>query len=123
MITPKKRFKTIDEYIKSFPKDVGTRLKTIKEIVKECAPQAQEVISYNMPAFKLNGVLVYFAAYKDHIGLYPYPSAIKEFKTESAKYKTSTGSIQFPKDKPLPLPLIRKIVKYRVKESLAKKNK
>ena len=105
--------KTVDEYIARAPKEVAQRLKTIREIVKKNAPGATEVISYGMPAFKLN---VYFAAHKNHIGLYPYPSAIKAFKKDSTKYKTATGSIQFPLDQKLPIALITKIVKYRVKE-------
>ncbi len=116
-----KRFKTIDEYIKFYPKDVGAKIQTIREIVKKLAPKAEEKISYNMPAFKLNGVLVYFSAHTNHIGLYPYPSAIKAFKKESVGYKTGPGTIQFPLDKKLPITLITKIVKFRVKESLSKK--
>lgn len=119
MIT-KKRFKTIDEYIKSYPRDVAAKLQVIREIVNKTAPEAKEVISYNMPAFKLNGILVYFAAFKNHIGFFPYPSAITAFKKEAAKYKTGRGSIQFPLDQKLPIPLIRKIVQFRFREKINK---
>ncbi len=118
----KKRFKTIDEYIRNYAPEVGARLKTIREIVKSEAPEAVEVISYNMPAFKLNGkILLYFAAHEHHIGLYPFPSSLIAFQKESAKYKTGRGSIQFQNDEKLPIPLIKKIVAYRVKEKLGKK--
>ena len=122
MKNQKTKFKTINEYIKIFPKDVASKLRAIQGIVKKAAPDAQEVISYNMPAFKLNGVLVYFAGYAHHIGLYPYASAIKKFKKELSKYKTSKGTVQFSLDKPLPVSLIEKIISFRVKENLAKKN-
>ena len=112
----KKQFKNIDEYIKFFPKTTALRLEAIRKIIKKSAPNAKEVISYNMPAFKQNGILIYFAAHENHIGLYPFPSAIKAFEKESQKYKVGKGSIQFPFDKPLPLTLIKKIIKYRVKE-------
>lgn len=118
----KKQPKTIDEYIQTFPKDTAAKLKTIREVVKKLAPKALEAISYQMPAFKLNGKnLVYFAGWKNHIGFYALPSGTKAFKEELAAYKIAKGSIQFPLDKPLPLPLIRKIVKYRIKESFEKK--
>ncbi len=116
MIQKTKRFKTVDEYIKSYPKDVGVKLQTVREIIKKIAPKAEESISYNMPAFKLQGVLVYFSAHQKHIGLYPYPSAIKAFKKDAVGYKTGPGTIQFPLDKKLPNGLIAKIVKFRVKE-------
>lgn len=117
-----KQVKTIDEYIKLFPKDVVLRLKTIREMVNKIAPQAEELISYNMPAFKINKkIFVYFAGFKNHIGFYPYPSAIDAFKEEGAKFKIGKGSIQFPLDKPLPIILITKILKFRLKEVLNKK--
>ncbi len=115
------RVKSVDEYIKSFPKNVGSRLKIVRGLIKKLAPKAEEKIGYNIPMYKLGGVLIYFAGHTNHIGIYPYPSTLKAFKQESAKYKTSTGSIQFPYDKPLPVPLIAKIVKYRVKEKLKNK--
>ncbi len=113
----KKRFTTIEEYIKAQPVKVRGRLQSIRQIVKKIAPRAAESISYNMPAFKVGkSILVYFAAHASHIGLYPYPSAIQAFKNESAEYKTTKGTIQFPHDKKLPISLIAKIVKYRAKE-------
>jgi len=96
-------------------------LETIRRTIKEAAPQAQETISYQMPAFKLNGVLVYFAAHKNHLGFYPAPSGIAAFKNELSAYSPSKGAVQFPLDKPMPLDLIKRIVEFRVKENLAKK--
>ncbi|SRR5258708_20698214 len=116
----RKKIKNIDEYIKLFPKETAKRLEIIRELINKIAPKAQEVISYNMPAFKLNGIFVYFAAFDHHIGFYPYPKTIANFRKETAKYKTGKGSIQFPLDKPLPLPLIIKIIKYRLKEKQKK---
>lgn len=110
------KFKTIDEYHLSFPKNIRNILETLRKTIKQIAPKAQEVISYNMPTFKLNKNLVHYAAYKEHIGFYPTPSPIKKFKDELVKYKTSKGAIQFPIDKPLPSALIKKMVKYRVME-------
>ena len=120
MIAPKKQFKSIDEYISAYPKAVALKLRTITEIVESKAPEAEKIISYGMPAFKLNGRLVYYAAFKNHIGLYPMASGVKAFKKELTKYKTATGSIQFPHDKPLPLALIKKIISFRVKENRMK---
>ncbi len=119
----KRQFKTIDEYIAAFPPDIQEKLQTLRRIIKESAPQAEEAISYRMPAFKLNGNLVYFAGFKNHIGFYAIPSGIQAFKKDLAPYKTSKGAVQFPLDKPLPLALVRKMVKFRVKENLAKKQK
>lgn len=115
------KIKTVDEYIRTFPKEVATRLKAIRGIIKKAAPKAEEKISYGMAGYKLNGVLIYFAGYAHHIGLYPFPSAIQAFKKELGKYNTSKGTVQFAHDKPLPIPLIRKIVKLRVKERLERK--
>lgn len=112
--------KTVDQYIKLFPKDISLRLKTVREIVRKATPKATENISYGMPAYKLNGILVYFAAYKNHIGFYPMKKVILSFKKELLNYKTSKGTVQFPHDKPLPVGLITKIVKMRVKENLSK---
>jgi uncharacterized protein YdhG (YjbR/CyaY superfamily) len=112
--------KTIDEYIASFPKDVQEILERIRRTIREAAPDAQEKISYQMPAFTLKGNLVYFAAFKNHIGFYPIPSGIEEFKEELSAYEQGKGSVQFPLDKPIPYDLISRIVKFRVKENLAK---
>lgn len=113
-------FKTINEYTASFPNDVRKRLKEIKSIVKAAAPDAKEVISYNMPAYKLNGMLLYFAAHKEHIGFYPMRSGINEFKEEIAGYKYAAGSVQFPFNKPLPVRLIKRMVKFRAEENRKK---
>lgn len=120
MKTPTPKVSTISDYIRLFPKDVAVRLQTIRDIVKKAAPAAQEVISYRMPAFKLNGILIYFAAYEHHIGIYPYPSGIKKFQKELSAYKTSTSTIQLPHDKPLPVALLRKVIAFRVKEKMEK---
>lgn len=112
----KAAFTTIDQYIKSFPKDVQELLKIMWEIIMKAAPEAQETINYQMPTFKLNGNLVHFAAYKNHIGFYPTPSAIAAFKDELKNYKNAKGSVQFPINEPLPIDLITRIVKFRVNE-------
>jgi len=111
---------TIDEYIAQFPEDVQHIMQKIRAVIKEAAPDAVEKISYQMPAFYLNGNLVYFSAFKHHIGFYPIPSGIEAFKQELSAYKRAKGSVQFPLDKPIPYDLIRKIVKYRVAENLKK---
>ncbi len=109
-----------DEYISTFPEKTQKMLEQIRSTIKKAAPKAEEVISYGMPSFKQNGMLVYFAGYRNHIGFYPTPSGIREFKKELFMYKGAKGSVQFPLDKPLPLSVIRKIVKYRVAENLQK---
>ena len=111
-------FSSIDEYIANFPEVVQAKLEELRAVIKASAPDAQEKISYQMPAFTLKGNLVYFAAYKKHIGFYPVSSAIKAFKRELSGYESSKGTIKFPIDKPLPLELISKIVKFRVVENL-----
>lgn len=116
------QYRTIDEYISIFPKAVSSMLQTIRETIQKEAPEAIEAISYQMPTFKLNGRnLVHFAAWKSHIGFYPAPSGIEEFKKELASYNVAKGSIQFSMDKPLPLSLIGRIVKFRVEEILGRK--
>lgn len=112
-----KKFQTTDEYLSTLPqpaRDAATRL---RQAIRQTAPQAEEAISYNMPAFKLNGILVWYAAFKNHIGLYPKASAIVAFKDQLAPYKTSKGAIQFPLDRPIPLNLVKQIVKFRIKEN------
>lgn len=116
----KASFSTIDEYIATFPKETQTILEEIRATIKAAAPEAQEKISYQMPTFFLNGNLVHFAAFKNHIGFYPVPSGIEKFKKELSVYEQGKGSARFPLDKPMPLALITKIVKFRVKENLAK---
>ncbi len=110
----------IDEYISDFPKDVQGILQEIRSVIRSAAPDAEEAIKYRMPTFVLNGNLVHFAAFKKHIGFYPTPSAIAEFKDKLTAYHFSKGAIQFPLDKPIPLSLINKIVKFRVKETRQK---
>jgi uncharacterized protein YdhG (YjbR/CyaY superfamily) len=111
---------TIDDYIKNSPKEVQEILETVQATIQEAAPDAKEKISYGIPTFELHGNLVHFAAFKNHIGFYPVPSGIEKFKKELSKYKGAKGSVQFPLDEPMPLELISKIVKFRVKENLAK---
>lgn len=106
-----------DEYIAGFPENIQRKLNDLRAAIKKAAPEAEESISYCMPAYKFNGMLVYFAAQKNHIGFYPTSSGVAAFKNELAGYKTSKGAIQFPLDKPLPLKLISTIVKFRVKEN------
>ena len=116
----KTNFKSVDEYIKTFPADIQKILKQVRQTIKESAPQAEETINYQIPTFKLNGNLVHYAAFKNHIGFYPGSKAIKDFQKDLAKFKSSKGAVQFPIDKPMPSSLIKKIVKRRVKEMLAK---
>jgi uncharacterized protein YdhG (YjbR/CyaY superfamily) len=118
-----RQFQTIDEYIGTFPEAVQHILNELRQTIKEAAPEAQETINYQIPTFTLNGNLVHFAAFEKHIGFYPTPSGMEAFKQELSRYKGAKGSVQFPIDEPLPLPLIRRIVKYRVKENLARKKK
>lgn len=116
----KKNFTSIDEYIATFPKDTQKILKDIRATIKAAAPNAEEKISYQMPTFFLNGNLVHFAAFKNHIGLYPTPSGTEAFKKEIPRYKAAKGSIRLPLDEPMPLNLISRIVKFRVAENLKK---
>jgi uncharacterized protein YdhG (YjbR/CyaY superfamily) len=116
----KQTFKTIDEYHALFPDEAVEMMEQLRSLIRETAPKAEEVISYNMPAFKQNGVLVYYAANKSHIGFYPTASPIVVFKEELKKYKTSKGAIQFPIGEPIPKTLVRKIVKYRIQEDKEK---
>jgi uncharacterized protein YdhG (YjbR/CyaY superfamily) len=118
----KTSYKTIDEYVKTFPPEVRRTLETMRQTIHEAAPAAVEAISYQIPAFRLNGALVYFAAFKDHIGFYPTPSGIEEFRKELSQYKTSKGTVQFPLDKPLPVGLIKRVVRYRAQENLEGRN-
>jgi uncharacterized protein YdhG (YjbR/CyaY superfamily) len=116
----KKKFQTVDEYIKTFPEDVQIILEKIRQTIRKAAPEAVEAISYGIPTFKLNGrYLVYFAAWKNHIGFYPMPSGAKAFKKELSVYKQGKGSIQFPLDRPIPYDLVYKIVSFRIKDNLS----
>jgi uncharacterized protein YdhG (YjbR/CyaY superfamily) len=109
---------SVDEYIAGFPEDIQKILEQIRATIKKAAPQAEEVISYSMPAFKQNGILVYYAAHKNHIGFYPTSSGTAAFQAELAGYKASKGTVQFPLDKPVPFELIAKITEFRVRENM-----
>lgn len=114
-----KKYETVDEYISLFPQNVQVILRQLRQAIKKSAPKAEETINYGIPTFKFKGGnLVHFAAFKTHLGFYPTPSAIVAFKKELASYKQAKGSVQFPLAKPIPFDLIRKVVKFRVKEAL-----
>ena len=113
----KQEYKTIDEYIGTFPEGTQKMLEELRAVIREQAPQAQEKISWRMPTFYLNGNLVHFAAFAKHIGFYPGASGVENFQSELAGYKHAKGSVQFPIEKPLPLELIKRIVRFRVEEN------
>ncbi len=115
--------KNVDDYIKNFPPEIQKQLKQMRSIVNEAAPDATEKISYAMPTLFMNGNLVHYAAYKNHIGFYPTPSGIRAFMEEISKFKNSKGAVQFPVNRPLPAGLIKKIVKFRVKENRSRPEK
>ena len=117
---PETKFKTVDEYIHTFPEETREKLESIRETIKNAAPKAEELISYNMPAYRHVKMLAYFAAQKNHLGFYPGASGIENFKQEISAFKWSKGAIQFPNDKPLPLDLIDKIIRFRVEENISK---
>jgi uncharacterized protein YdhG (YjbR/CyaY superfamily) len=122
MAMSRKQFKTVNEYIAAFPKNVRDILEEFRRVIREMVPEAEETISYGIPTFDLNGRhLVHFAAYKNHIGFYPTSSGITHFKKELSRYELSRGTVRFPINEPIPFDLIRKIVKYRVKENLNKR--
>ena len=108
----------IDEYIASFPKDIQAILEKLRTTIRKAAPEAKEIISYQIPTFALKGNLVHFAAFKKHIGFYPTPTGIEAFKKELSAYERAKGSVKFPLDQPIPFDLISKIVTFRVKENL-----
>lgn len=110
----------IDGYIAGFPKDIQVILNKIRDVIRKAAPESEETINYGIPTFTLEGNLVHFAAYKNHLGFYPAPSGIKAFQKELSIYKGSKGAVQFPLNKPLPVNLISRIVKFRVKENIEK---
>ena len=118
-MVPKREFKSVDDYIATFPKNVQRILEEFRQAIRDAAPEAEETISYQMPAFKLKGILVWFAAHKNHIGFYPRMSAIESFKDKLSHYKVSKGTVQFPLNEPIPFELIKEMVKFRVKENLA----
>ena len=114
----KGQYKTIDDYIKSYPESVQAILEKIRQTIRRVAPEATELISYQMPAFEQNGTLVWFGAFKKHIGFYPIPSGLTAFEQELAGYTRGKGSVQFPLDQPLPAVLITKIVRFRAEENI-----
>lgn len=116
----KNSFSTIDEYIATFPEDIQKKLQQMRLTIQTVAPQATEKISYQMPTFYLNGNLVHFAAFKNHIGFYPVPTSIEKFKEQLSPYKSSKGGVQFPLNEELPLNLIKQIVNFRVEENSKK---
>lgn len=118
MESGKSSFKDIDEYIANFPEGVQAILEKIRQTIRQAAPDAAETIKYQMPTFTLKGNLVHFAAHKNHIGFYPAPSGIEQFKKELAPYQSGKGTLQFPLNEPIPYDLISRIVAYRVKENL-----
>jgi len=120
MVSKRIRNKDIDEYITQFPSDVQVILDKVRMTIRENAPGADEKISYGIPTFYLKGNLVHFAAYKRHIGFYPTSSGIEKFQKELSVYKGAKGSVQFPLDQPIPYDLIGEIVRFRVKENLAR---
>jgi uncharacterized protein YdhG (YjbR/CyaY superfamily) len=123
-MTPKKaRPESITEYVDAAPKEARKKLREMRACIRASAPGAKESLKWGMPAFSYERILVTFAAHKNHIGFYPTPSAVKAFAKELSKFATASGSIQFPLDKPLPLPLIRRITAFRVRESNEKDGK
>jgi uncharacterized protein YdhG (YjbR/CyaY superfamily) len=117
MDSGKTAYATIDEYIAGFPEEIQAKLQEIRKVIREAAPQASEKISYQMPTFFLNGNLVHFAAFKNHIGFYPAPTGLSAFEEEISHYQHSKGAVQFPLDKPIPFDLVRRIVTYRIGEN------
>lgn len=113
----------IDQYIQQFPKETQRALKQVRKTIQQAAPEAEEAIKYAMPAFVLNGNLVFYAAYKNHIGFYATPTGHAAFKKDLSSYKQGKGSVQFPLDQPMPLELIARIVQFRVKENMKKGTK
>jgi uncharacterized protein YdhG (YjbR/CyaY superfamily) len=122
MATAMKRIpaKTVDEYLKAFSPAIQTKLRKIRQTIKAAAPQAEEVISYGIAGYKYHGMLIFFAGFTNHVSVYPAPRGAEAFKKELADYKGGKGTVQFPLDKPVPLDLIKRIVKFRIKENLEK---
>jgi uncharacterized protein YdhG (YjbR/CyaY superfamily) len=119
-ITKKEAIKTVDEYIKPFPPAIRAMLNKIRQIIRETAPEAEEKISYGIAGYKYHGMLIYFAGFTNHVSIYPAPREAETFKEELAAYKGGKGTVQFPLDKPLPISLIKRITKFRLKENLEK---
>lgn len=113
----KKQFETMDEYIRSFPEPVRTTLEKVRKTVRDVAPEATEAISYQIPTFKINGkYLVYFAAWKQHIAMYPIPLGTEAFQNEIAPHRTGKGTLRFPMDRPIPWALVKRLVKFHMRE-------
>ncbi|MFT3893608.1 MAG: DUF1801 domain-containing protein [Anaerolineales bacterium] len=123
MAASKPTSKDVNKFIATYPKEVQEVLNKVRETIREAAPGAQETINYGIPTFTLNGNLVHYSALTHHIGFYPTPSGIEKFQKELSKYEGAKGSVKFPLDQPIPYALITKIVKFRVKENLAKAKK
>ncbi|MBP6004604.1 MAG: DUF1801 domain-containing protein [Pyrinomonadaceae bacterium] len=119
----REKAQNVDAYIAEFPHEIAAKLDEMRALIKKLAPEAAESISYAIPTYKLNGTLVHFAGYANHIGFYPGAGGIAEFADELTDFKTSKGTVQFPLDRPLPNKLIAKIVKFRIKQNLEKKEK
>jgi uncharacterized protein YdhG (YjbR/CyaY superfamily) len=117
----KTQYKTIDEYIKSFPPDIQQILERMRQTIRRAAPDATEAISYRMPAFKEKGILAWFAAFRDHVSFFPTASGVEAFENELKPYITGKGTVQFPLDKPIPFDLVEKVVRFRVEANLRKK--
>lgn len=117
---PKIKFKTVDEYIATLSPAAKSAVRDLRKTIRAAAPQAEEVISYNIPAYKLNGMLIWFAGWKEHVSIYPRTALLQAAVKELSAYDGAKGTIKFPLDKPLPLALIKKVVKFRVQENLAK---
>ena len=118
-----KNFQDIDQYISTFPENVQPLLQQMRQTIQRAAPAATEAIKYGIPTFILNGNVAHFGGYKSHIGFYPAPKGIEAFKEETAQYETGKGTLQFPFDKPLPLDLVTRIVKFRAQDNLERKKK
>lgn len=120
-MSPRQKFTTIDEYIESFPQSTKIILEKVRQVIKKTVPQANETISYQIPAFKLNAkYIIYFAGFTKHISLYPAPREHKDFKEELKNYKGGKGTVQFPLDRALPWKLIERIVRFRIRENETK---
>ncbi|MDP1817186.1 MAG: DUF1801 domain-containing protein [Leadbetterella sp.] len=118
-----KKYTNVEEYILDFPEIAQIKMQELREIIASIATNCKEIISYNMPAYKQNGIVVYFAANKNHIGFYPTPNGITAFESQLTNYKYSKGAIQFPIDQPLPKKLIQDILRFRIEEDFLKKKK
>ena len=117
----KSTYSSIEEYISSFPEPARAKLTELRNLIKKLVPEAKEKISYQMPAFTLNGMLLYFAGYAKHIGFYPGVRTVEHFKSELSDYKTLKGTVQFPLNQPLPIELIKRMILFRLDENMLKK--